>query len=186
MLKSACKNYHCQESSPRLCPLLWCRRHRTSLLRTFSGCDFLTPHSFKIRQKCKFCGKSGADWKHLLFECSVRDCSILKDIQDRLEAFHGPGERVAKNCLALLRRLWQRAEIMSVPSASDSGSGDSEAPHCFRGEVLDDLLKFVFGMCCTDTSDEICALRCKKVLPIISEITAGHLAAIYDEWMAPN
>ena len=106
---------------------------------------------------------------------------------ERLEAFRGPGEAVADNCATLLRNLWQQAELASVPSSDCSGSEEaSESTSSGYEEILDQLLKFVFGVCCTDTSDEICALRSKKVLPIISEVTAGHLADIHDEWMLPN
>ena len=56
--------YLANEIYPKLCPLLrLCprqRKQRTTFIRAISGCDFLTPHSFKNLPKCKLCESAGA------------------------------------------------------------------------------------------------------------------------------
>ena len=154
--------YLSKEIYPSLCPLLLFRprhrRERTIFLRTLSGCDFLTPHSFKNLPKCKLCGRNGVGWKHLLFNCPKRDSHFVNDLRERLEQFENqPGQKVAQNCLELLNRL-------------------------ANNNAFDDLLKFAFGLCCTDTTGDICALRSKNVLPAIMEVAAKHLADVHSEW----
>ena len=152
------------EQRPRLCPLLLLkpahRSERTLLLRTISGCDFLTPHDFRKPPKCKFCSGNRADWKHLFFLCPKCDgAGFIVKIREKLKCAFPDGfeNAVAKNCLRLLNRL-------------------------DRQKSFDELTNYVFGVCCTDTKDKIVPLRYQKVLSAILEVTAAQMASVHGAW----
>ena len=42
---------------------------RTCFLRVLSGCDFMTPFSYRKAPKCVHCGQEKVRIEHLLFEC---------------------------------------------------------------------------------------------------------------------
>ena len=67
------KTYH-------LSPLLRANIPRYSLakfIQSVAGCDFLTPHNFRKKPKCRFCNNTTADWPHLFFKCEKYRSQIL-------------------------------------------------------------------------------------------------------------
>ena len=84
---------------------------RTCFLRVLSGCDFMTPFSYRKAPKCVHCGQEKVRIEHLLFECpkvpnqkkylddyknaiAIDKCS---DLADRL---------LGNNCYKLLLKLF--------------------------------------------------------------------------------
>ena len=158
--------YLAGEIRPRLCPLLvfnpTYRSQRTLLIRSLSGCDFLTPHDFRKTPKCKLCDGNRADWKHLFFLCPKRDgTAFIEEIREKLKCSFPDGfeNAVAKNCLRLL-------------------------DHLDHQKSFDELTNYVFGVCCTDTKDKIVPLRYQKVLSAVLEVTAAQVAGVYSAWFS--
>ncbi len=134
------------------------------MVRAITGCDFITPHNFKKLPNCKFCNEIGVGWKHLLFICPKRDCdAFITDIRAKLESFDDASfaGAVASNSLRLLDKL------------------------CTR-KAFDGLINFAFGICCTDTKDEIVPLKFQKVLCAVMEVTSKHVADIHGKWFTPE
>ena len=51
-------------------------------IQTVAGCDFLTPHNFSNKPKCRFCDDSTADWCHLLLKCPNYDSGIIDKMKN--------------------------------------------------------------------------------------------------------
>ena len=150
--------------APRLCAVLRVvlpRKSTLLLIRTFSGCDFLTPHKHSVKPKCVFCGAEKTTWEHLLCSCPSRS-SFVSERNTLLEGnLRGltthKCERVssvAKNTL----ELWR--SIGGSPSAQT---------------------KFLFGCCCTE-NDQQAPLRYLPVLAAVMKTTATLIARTQEAW----
>ena len=81
-------------------------------LQAISGCDFLTPHNFRQRVKCRFCDCQHTSWSHLLFECDRKiGLSNLTNIIKSLNSTDSVAESpkligVSKTARHTASRLW--------------------------------------------------------------------------------
>ena len=132
-------------------------------MNVLSGCDFITPHSYKNLPKCRLCNAKKIDINHLLFKCPGR-ASALKWT-----------DKIAKRLNSLKNHA--NEERSSAASQVLSVFEDLVNNNDFSG-----LGKFVFGCACKENGG-LSPLRYLPILGPIIEITATELAGVQLDWM---
>ena len=121
------------------------------------------------------CRSGNASWKHLFLECpktvpqkTKMFAMIEKDLTELVEktntdpdSFRNPiaTSETSKNCTSLLRTL--------VDADGDNNSN---------------LIRFLFGICCTDSRGQQSALRHIPVLEVVINATAEAIRSVQDAW----